>query len=141
MHQKEWLFPQNFNIKGDDGRETEGPSSSEDYLTYFARKHKLFLFRCPQPYSFPILENLKDKVAFSAHLVEGQIVIPYTVVQLDGANSHAIFDWSWDEKREEFMFPVTLFMRNQLDYGKFLVENAKYQHEDETDGKFGFAQR
>lgn len=140
MHQKEWLFPQNFNFKHGN-QEIEGPSNSEDYLSYFARKQKLFLFRCPRAYSLPLLEANKDKIVFSAHMTEGAVVVPYTVIQLDGEKSHLILDWSWDPKLEEFMFPATLFVRNQLDYPKFLVENAKFQHEDNSEKPFGFGQR
>lgn len=128
MHQKEWLFPQNFEVEGEGGP-TFGPMTSEEYLTEFSRNGRFFLMRCPSPYLFPILEKYKEKVAFSSHLISGPAIVPYTVLQLNGVDAHAIVDWIWDAAEARFIFPITLFIKNQHDYVRFLEENRNFECE------------
>ncbi len=125
MHRHDWLFPQNFEtIDPKTKEEITGPATSDEYLSYFARKERLFLFRCPSAYKFPLVEKLKEKIAFSSHLMQGQVIIPYTVFQLNGTKMHAIADWVWDKDKAEFVFPMTLFITDQREYIKFLDEHV-----------------
>ncbi len=123
MHSKEWLFPQNFEFENDRGEKIVGPANSEEYLNEFSRNNRLLVIRCPTPYNFSFVEKYKDKIALSTHICHGNIVTPYTIFQLDGYNFHAISDWIWDSQEQRFMFPTTLFIKNQHEYIKFLLEN------------------
>lgn len=125
MHKTEWLFPQNFDIVEGD-KETSGPLSSEEYLNAFARERALFMFRCPLPYSFALLEKYKANVAMSAHLVQNGAVVPYSVFQISD-KFHFITDWLWSEEQEKFVFSTTLFINNQLEYGRFIEENRSLE--------------
>lgn len=137
MHDHEWLFPQNFEVAGD-GQSVSGPRTSEEYLHHFDRKNRLFLLRCPTPYLFTLLENHREKIAFSSHITTERGIIPYTILQLDAPSQHLICDWSWDESNERFLFATTLFASSQLDYVKFLKANREFEcplHQ----GTMGFA--
>lgn len=138
MHRHAWLFPQNFDIKNDKGEEISGPASSEEYLNEFANQNRLFLFRCPSPYAFEIVVKYREKVALSGHISSGTAIVPYTVFQLDGAKMHAIADWIWDTDETRFIFALTIFVTNQLDYIKFMEDNREFECESK-EPTMGFA--
>lgn len=137
MHGHDWLFPQNFDTVID-GKEVSGPVGSEDYINHFARKHKLFLMRLPSPYRFSYLKENKDRVALSSHVVSGGAVLPYTIIQYH-EKKHVIGDWVYDAREETFMFSLSLFINDQRDYHKFMLENVAHQHKMSED-VMGFAQ-